>query len=176
MDSGQLNALRPLAFALAAILVAGGVIVPWLAVRRGTKAVLSAMTATIVLFFGVLTVAAPHIQKPGTKELAQIFNAHATPQDRVYHYHGFFHDFTFYAKQVVGLVNYQDELELVNDAAARQSGRFISDVEFRTQWSGPTRLWLVARKRDTKELFADPTFQYHLLGEAQDHYLLSNQP
>ena len=176
MSPEQMVVLRPLVFVLAAILVAGGVVAPWLAARRGTKAALCAMTATIVLFFGVLTVAAPDIQKPGTKALAKIFIERSTSNDRVYHYHGFFHDFTFYAGQVVGLVNHQDELELVNDTAARQSGRFISDAEFRNQWSGPVRLWLVVRKRNTKELFADPTFQYHLLGEARDHYLLSNQP
>jgi len=176
MDPEQLAALRPPAFVLAGILVAGGVVTPWLAKRRGVKTALCSLTATIVLFFGVLTLAAPDIQKPGTKELAQIFTAHAVPTDRVYHYHGFFHDFTFYTGRVVGLVNYQDELELVNDAAARHSGRFISDIEFRDQWAGPVRLWLVARKRDTKELFADPGFHYHLLGEARDHYLLSNQP
>jgi hypothetical protein len=34
----------------------------------------------------------------------------------------------------------------------------------------------VARKRDVKELFADPSFRYHLLGESPDHYLFSNQP
>jgi len=176
MSPEQMHALRPIAFILAAILFAGGVIVPWLAARRGVKAALISMTATIVLFFGVLTVAAPSIQKPGTKELARIFKEKSTPADRVYHYHGFFHDFTFYSGQLVGLINYQDELELVNDAAARQSGRFITDAEFRIQWASPARLWVVARKRDTTELFADPTFQYHLIAESRDHYLISNQP
>jgi len=176
MSPEQTAALRPLAFALAAVLGAGGVVVPWLAKRRGAKAALGSMTATIALFLGVLTLAASDLQKPGTKTLAEIFKTQATPADRIYHYHGFFHDFTFYAGHVVGLIDYQDELELANDADARQSGRFINGAEFRNQWSGPGRLWLVARKRDTKELFADPTFQYHLLGEARDHYLISNQP
>ena len=71
---------------------------------------------------------------------------------------------------------YKDELEFEEDAAARASGRFYGDDEFRRLWSGPVRLWVVARRRDVKELFADPSFRYHLLGQTEDHYLFSNQP
>ncbi len=176
MSPEQMQALRPMAFILAGILFAGGIMVPWLAARHGIKTSFYGIVATMILFFGVLTVAAPNIQKPGTKKLALIFKEKSTPADRVYHYHGFFHDFTFYAEQVVGLIAHKDELQPENDPAARASGRFITDAEFRTQWAGPVRLWIVVRKRNSTELFADPTFRYYLLGEARDHYLLSNQP
>jgi hypothetical protein len=131
---------------------------------------------TITSFYALLQFAAPHIQKPGTKELALQVKAAAHPGDRVLHYHEFFHDFTFYAERVVDLVDFKGELELEEDAAARASGRFINEAEFRHRWEGPVRLWVVARRRDTKELFADPTFRYHLLGQTEDHYLFSNQP
>lgn len=92
------------------------------------------------------------------------------------HYYDFFHDFTFYAERTVGLIAAKGELELEEDAAARASGRFISAEEFRRQWNGGTRFWVVAKKRDAKALFADPAFHYHLLAQTQDHYLFSNQP
>jgi carotenoid cleavage dioxygenase-like enzyme len=132
----------------------------------------------MVLFLALLQFAAPDIPKPGTKPLALLVKAGAQPGDRVLHYHDFFHDFTFYAERVVDLVGSQaiGELELKEDAAARASGRFIDESEFRRQWTGPARLWVVARRSDVKELFADPVFHYHLLGQTKDHYLFSNQP
>ena len=42
------------------------------------------------------------------------------------------------------------------------------------QWAGAQRVWLVARKRDAKELRGDPS--YRLIGESAGHYLFSNQP
>ena len=62
------------------------------------------------------------------------------------------------------------------DAAARASGRFIDGPEFRRQWTESGRIFAVARTKDLKELFADPSFRYHLLGQSSAHTLFSNQP
>ena len=123
-----------------------------------------------------LTFAAPNIQKPGTKELAAIVEAGAKPGERVVHYRDFFHDFTFYTQRVVDVAATKGELELEEDAAAQASRRFYDEAEFRRKWEGPAKLWVVARKRDVKELFADPAFHYRLLGESRDHYLFTNRP
>ena len=176
LDAAQAVVLRPLAYVMAAVLVVGGVMAPLLARTRGVAAAMGALAVMMTLFFGTLLFAAPTLNKPSTQPLAQIVTAQARPGDRVYHYHGFFHDFTFYAQRAVGLVDYKDELELEEDAAARASGRFINEAEFRRQWNQATRLWVVAKKRDVKVLFADATFRYHLLGETEDYYLFSNQP
>ena len=61
-------------------------------------------------------------------------------------------------------------------AAARVSGRFIDGPEFRRQWTESGRIFAVARTKDLKELFADPSFRYHLLGQSSAHTLFSNQP
>ncbi|MBS0631576.1 MAG: glycosyltransferase family 39 protein [Verrucomicrobia bacterium] len=183
-DPQQLLALRPFAFIMAAMLLAGGVMAPWLARNRGAGAALAAVIYTMALFLGVLTFAAPHIQKPGTKELAAIVTARAQPGDRVLHYHEFFHDFTFYAHRLVDVVDFKGELELEEDAAARASGRFMDEATFRRLWTGPGRVWAVARIKDVDpasksggaKLFADPTFRYHLIAASRDHYLFSNQP
>ncbi len=176
MDAAQALMLQPPAFVMTAVLLLGGILAPWLARTRGPRAALAAMAATAALFFGTLQIAAPDINKPGTKSLALLVKSSARPGDRVLHYHEFFHDFTFYAERVVDVVAYKGELELEEDAAARASGRFIEEARFRQLWTGAGRLWVVARKRDVKELFADPAFRYHLLGESPDHYLFSNQP
>jgi hypothetical protein len=102
--------------------------------------------------------------------------AHVQPGDRVMHYHEFFHDFTFYAERVVDVVAYQGELELPEDAAARASGRFLGEPEFRQLWTQPGRIFAVAKKTDAAELFADKAFHYRLLESSEDHYLFSNQP
>ncbi len=176
LDVAQAVVLRPLAFVMAGALVIGGVAAPLLARIRGAAAAVAALAVMMAVFFGTLLFAAPTLNKPSTQALAQIVVAQARPGDRVFHYHGFFHDFTFYAQRTVGLVDYKDELELEEDAAARTSGRFINEREFRQQWNQATRLWVVAKKRDVKALFADAAFRYHLLGETEDYYLFSNQP
>lgn len=175
-DAWQVEALRWPAIMLAVVLLAGGIIAPALARTRGARAAVTTMIVTLVVFLFGLTLAAPNIQKPGTKELAAIVKAEVQPGDRVVHYHDFFHDFTFYAERVVDVVGNKGELELEEDGRARASGRFYGDAEFRRRWDGPAKLWVVARKRDVKELFADPSFHYRLLGEGRDHYLFTNRP
>ncbi|SDR69001.1 4-amino-4-deoxy-L-arabinose transferase [Opitutus sp. GAS368] len=175
-DPIQALALRPYAFALAAIALAGGALTLWLELRRSSIHALRAMAVTAGLFYATLTFAVPDIQRPGTSELARIVKARAQPADRVVNYHEFFHDFAYYSGRVVDVVDGKGELELEEDAAARASGRFIDDAEFRRRWTGPVRLWVVAEKEAVTELFADRAFRYYLLGETRSHYLFSNQP
>ena len=176
LDPEQALALQPLAFLMAAVLLLGGILAPWLARTRGVRAALLGVIATMAVFFCVLQSAAGHIQKPGTKPLALLVKSAAQPGDRVLNYHEFFHDFTFYAARVVDLVGSKGELELEEDAAARGSSRFLGEQEFRRQWPGPVRLWVIAEKSEVKELFADPAFHYHLLAQTKNHCLFSNQP
>jgi len=175
-DAAQAAALRPFAAVLGIALLVGGVVTPWLAKWRGLRAGLGGLVMTIAVLYGGLMLAQTHIARPSTKELAFFVRAHARPGDRVVHYHDFFHDFTFYAERLVDVVSGEGELELGQDPAARASGRFIDDAEFRRRWEGPARLWVVARRRDVTELFADTTFHYHLLAETPGHYLFSNRP
>jgi hypothetical protein len=69
-----------------------------------------------------------------------------------------------------------DELEVQFIDPAERAARFIDEAELRRQWSGPRRVWLVARRKDVNDLIGDPGFRYHLLGETRTHYLFSNQP
>jgi 4-amino-4-deoxy-L-arabinose transferase-like glycosyltransferase len=176
MDPEQALALQPPAFLMAVVLMLGGILAPWLARRRGARAALGALVATMALFYLSLQWAAPSIQKPGTRELALYVKTHASPGDRVVHYHDFFHDFTFYAGRTVDVVEGKGELEEEEDAAAQTSGRFMDEADFRRVWAQPGRVYAVARKRDVAPLFTDPAFHYHLLAETPDHYLFSNQP
>ena len=174
-DPLQAQALRSYALVIAAIVLAGG-LVPWLVRGRGPLQALGAMVGAVAVFYAALTFAVPDIQRPGTRDLALIVKARAQLGDRVVNYHEFFHDFTFYAQRVVDVVNGKGELELEEDAAARASGRFPDEAEFRRRWTDPQRLWVVAEKAAVRELFADPSFRYYLLGETRTHYLFSNQP
>ncbi len=176
MDLATALALQVPAYVMALLLLAGGILVPWLAKIRGVRAALGGIGATMALFFVVLQYAAPNLNKPPTKELALYVKAHVQPGDRVMHYHEYFHDFSFYAERIVDVVAFKGELELEEDAAARASGRFIDEPAFRRLWTGPGRIFAVARTKDLGELFADPAFHYHLLGKSPDHTLFSNQP
>jgi 4-amino-4-deoxy-L-arabinose transferase-like glycosyltransferase len=176
-DSASATALRPYALIIAAVLCVGG----WRAlVPRGgpgsARGAVIAMTASFVFLIGIVLVAMPDIDVRSTRDVALVARGLAKPGDRIYHYHGFFHDFTYYTGSVVGLVNYTDELELQFLDPAQRRARFIDDAEFRSEWAGPGRVFAVARIRDTGELFADPGFHYYVVAKGQHHYLFSNQP
>jgi len=176
-DTASAVALRPYALILAAILCVGGIraLVP----RGGpgsARGALTAMTVTLIFLIGVLLLAMPIIDTRSTKDVATAARGYVKAGDLVYHYHGFFHDFTYYTGSLVGLVKYTDELELQFLDPAERSARFIDDAEFRKEWAGPRRVFAVARVRDVGELFADPEFHYYVLMRGQHHYLFSNQP
>jgi 4-amino-4-deoxy-L-arabinose transferase-like glycosyltransferase len=175
-DPDQAQALAPFAFVLAAILCVGGIraLVP--RGDAGGRGAAVAMTATLAFMVGVLTYAAPIIDQRGTKDIAGVAAALVRPGDRVYHYHGFFHDFTYYSGRVVGLVGYRDELELQFLDPAERRARFIDDEELRRQWAGPGRVFLVARIGDAPPLLADRDLRFHIVGAGPHHYLFSNQP
>jgi hypothetical protein len=134
------------------------------------------MTVVLICLVGGLLLAMPIIDTRSTKDVALAARAYVKPGDRVYHYHGFFHDFTYYTGSLVGLVKYTDELELQFLDPAERSARFIDDAKFRSEWAGARRVFAVARVRDVGELFADPGFHYYMLVRGQHHYLFSNQP
>lgn len=175
-SSARAAEARPFAVTIAVVLMLGGILAPALGRSRGRPAAVAAMAATIAIVFAVLTMAIGIVQRPGTRELARLVATVAQPGDRVVHYHEFFHDFTFYSERLVDVVAFQGELQLAEDPAARASGRFMAEEDFRALWAKPQRVFAVARKRDIKELFGDSSFRYHLLGEMPAHYLFSNQP
>lgn len=148
MDAAQAEALRPSAIVLITVLVLGSIVIPWLARIRGVRVAVVGIGAMMVVFYAALEVAAPALQKPGTKELALWVKAHTRPGDRVFHCYDFYQDFTFYAERVVGVVGPNHaELELEEDAAARASGRFISDTQLREEWTKPGRIFLVVQTK-----------------------------
>jgi 4-amino-4-deoxy-L-arabinose transferase-like glycosyltransferase len=153
MDAAQALALRIPAGALIAILFTGGIIIPALTRLRGVRTAIVGITVMIGAFFVALQFAAPALNKPGTKDLALWVKAHARPEDRVFHCYDFYQDFTFYAERFVGIVGSNHaELELDEDAAARTSGRFITDVELRQQWPDAGRIFLVVQPRKIAEI------------------------
>lgn len=178
-DPEQAATLRPFGFAMAAVVIVGGVVARWAGKHRGARAGVGAIVATMFAFCVLLLTAAPALQRPSTKELAAIARERVQPGDRVYHYWAFFHDFVYYTERPVGLVSYTDELQVQFLDPAERARRFIDDAELRRQWAGPGRVWLVVRKRDQqqpKSVFGDATFRYHLIAESRAHSLISNQP
>ena len=174
--AAQIEALRADGLVSACALIAGGISIHWSLSRRSALATLRVMAASVIVLLLALAHAQDEISRPGTRTLAIAFKERAKPGDRIFHYHDFFHDFTYYAGRTVGVVGYYGELEVPIDAGARASRRFVDDAEFRRQWTGPARIWAVARKEEAATLFADPAFHYYLLGETRSHYLFSNQP
>lgn len=175
-DPQQAKALAPYAFVIAAILCVGGIraLVP--RGDSGARGAAIAMTATLAFMVGILSYAMPIIDQRSTKDLAEVAKELVRPGDKIYCYHGFFHDFTYYCGSVVGLVDYRDELELQFLDPAERKERFIDDAQLRREWAGPGRVFLVSRIRDAAPLFADGGFHYHILAAGPHHYLFSNQP
>lgn len=178
-DPTQMAALRPFGIGLAAVLFLGGVAAPWAAKVRGVTAAVGTVVGTMTGFLLIALTAGPHWQRASTKDLALVARERVAPDERIYHYWGFFHDFVYYAERPVGLVSYIDELEVQFLEPAVKAARFIDDAELRRQWSGPTRVWLVVRRRSQaapESVFADPAFRYHVIAESRTHQLVSNRP
>ncbi|HTO03295.1 MAG TPA: glycosyltransferase family 39 protein, partial [Opitutus sp.] len=177
-DADKLALIKPDGLAAAVALLVGAVLVPLLVLRRQWGRAMAALVTSVAVFYLALGESQDKVARPGTKAFALRVMAEIQPGDRVYHYHDFFHDFTYYSEQTVGTVAAANtELEIWIDPEAQASGRFIDESEFRRQWAGETRLWVVARKREVVgKLFSDPTFHFNLLGETAGHYLFSNRP
>ena len=181
IDPGASSALRPAAFAMAAVLASGAFVAAYAALRRRTRAALGAIGLTMVLFLGIADLAASDIYrlvKPSTKELALWVRANVRPGDRIFFYADFFHDFLFYSGQPAGAVGFHgDEIELQNDPAARAARRFIEKPEFLAEWNKPGRVLVVAPKSrvDTRLLLSDPAFHYRLLDQTPSFILISNK-
>ncbi len=154
LDPNQAADLLAPGIALVSIMVIAGVLVPWLARKKGVRAGITGCAVAMAAFYVALEFAAPVInQGRGTKDLALWIKSNARPEDRVFHCYDFYQDFTFYAERVVGVVGSNvAELELSEDAAARTSGRFISDTELQKQWPGKDRIFLVVQKRKIGQL------------------------
>jgi MFS family permease len=175
-DVAQAEALRPYALVLAVVLLTGGVLAPWVARVRGVVAGLSAVAGTGVAFFLGAVVAAPEFQRADTKSLALLARERMQPQDRVYHFWAFFHDWVYYTGRPAGLVSYTDEMQVQFLDPAERARRFIDDAELRRQWADRGRVWVVLRKRDLGHFRQHVTDSYHLIAEGRGHYLFSNQP
>ena len=178
-DPAQAAALRNDGLLIATVLFAGGVLAPWRARRRGAWSGVAVLIATMICFYGLVLHAAPGFQRPNTRELARVARERMAPEDRVYHYWAFFHDFVYYSERPVGLVSYTDELQVQFLDAAERAARFINDDELKRQWAGPGRVWLVVRHselRQARTVFADPSFRYHLIAETRGISLVSNRP
>ena len=173
--AAHMEALRADGLYSAFALITGAFAVHWLWRRKNALATVLAMATSVTILLLALAHAQDEIARPGTRDLATFFKTKVKPGDRVYHYAEYFHDFSFYARCEVGVVGNVGELEVGIDPAARASGRFIDEAEFRQQWTGAGRIWAVARKAETASLFADPSFRYYLLDESRSHYLFSNQ-
>jgi 4-amino-4-deoxy-L-arabinose transferase-like glycosyltransferase len=175
-DPAQAAALRPHGIVMGLILITGGLGVAWVMRRRRLGAAFGAMAMVVVAFLFVLSLAGGKIQRAGTRGLAGVVRAEAKPEDRIYHFRGFFHDFVFYTERFVGLIDYIDELEVQFLDEAERARRFISTAELRRQWHAEARVWVVVRQRDDGALRAlVGEASYHLLGASDGFYLVSNR-
>ena len=174
--AAQMEAVRADGLYSAFALLAGAGAVHWLWRRKTAFTAVLTMAGSVTVLLLALAHAQDDIARPGTRDLANHYRTHAKPADIVYHYAEYFHDFSFYAGTTVGVVGDPGELEVDIDPAARTGGRFINEAEFRRQWAGPQRIWVVARKEQAEHLFADPAFPHYLLDETRSHCLFSNQP
>jgi len=171
----QRAGLAPFVTMLVSVLCTGGFLVPWLAVRRGVRTGLQALTVATAVFFILVVGALPRVLDRTTKPLALLLRTELQPGDRVFSYHEYFQDFPFYLGRTIGTVEYRGEMEF-GTAAEDHGDRYVKEEAFRRLWAGPGRVFAVARKEDAAKLFSDPAFQYKLIAERNGDILFRNQP
>lgn len=206
LTEAHAQSLRPLALSIGIVLVAGAALTIWLLRTGRPRSVLLSMGGTAALLYASLAAGTGRIESSSTRDLSRFVNETLPADARIFHYGDFFHDFPFYTGRFVGTVEfYGDELELENDPAARASGRFIHEAEFRQLWQNSSPLYVVVRKKKLADLKADylreqsaatapattanaraiakvppvlldPSCRSHILYESPSHLLLSNTP
>ena len=129
---------------------------------------------TEVGFYFGLTFIIPIVQRPSTRDLARMF-ARAYPEGtRVFSYHDYFYDFSYYGATLTGTVESLGELKFGSEADDH-AGRFVDDATFREIWSQPERAVCIIRKRSYDHLFGGGSFRYHLVGQTDEYRLIDNQ-
>lgn len=126
-------------------------------------------------FFAALVLASPALARSSTRDLARVFLQEAQPSDRVFHYREYFHDFTFYAKRPVDVVNGIGELEVDLDPVAPHSGRFLSEEEFARIWRASEQIYVVARADAASEWLSAPGHRGYVLARSHGHVLFTNR-
>jgi len=143
-------------------------------IRGRTRMALSVILLTAVGFYFSLTFIIPIVQRPSTRDLAQLFTDEYPEDTPVFCYHDYFYDFSYYAATQTGTVESLGELEF-GSKSEDHSGRFVDGATFREIWSRPDRVVCIVRKRSYAGLFGDESFRYHLVGQTDEYRLIDNR-
>jgi 4-amino-4-deoxy-L-arabinose transferase-like glycosyltransferase len=161
---------------LAVVLVAAAMIgvVVSLAGERPRMALRVIFFLTVGCYFN-LTFVIPIVQRPSTRDLARLFATEYPAGTRVFSYHDYFYDFSYYGATLTGTVDSLGELKFGSEVEDH-ADRFVDDAGFREIWSQPERIVCIVRKRSYPKLFGDESFRYHLVGQTPEYRLIDNRP
>lgn len=141
----------------------------------GFRKGLIAMAASAAAFLLVAIPIAGRLDYRSTRGLAEELRPVLSADDHVFVYREYFQDFPVYLGQTVSVVDYDGELSFGMRAEPdKATQRFFNRQEFLSKWSGPTRQYVLLRKRDLASLTAGAALDFAKVAETENAVLLVN--
>ncbi|MBY0282262.1 MAG: glycosyltransferase family 39 protein [Alphaproteobacteria bacterium] len=140
---------------------------------RTSQAVLSIICISSVAILITLINAAPYMQRPSIKPLAEIIQAQRQPDDKVVSFMTYYQDLPVYTQQTVIVVEAKGELEfgtIVEDT----SSWMVNEKQFLELWHKKQKIWGIGRKAELdrfQNLY--PSFKYKAVGEDSGNILFT---
>lgn len=140
---------------------------------RSAQVVIGILCASSIAILITLINAAPYIQRPSIKPLAEIIQSQKKSEDRVVSFMAYYQDLPVYTRQTVTVVEAKGELEFGTTVEDTTSW-MIKEKQFLDLWQQKQKIWAVGRKMELdrfQNLY--PTFKYKIVAEDSGNILFT---
>lgn len=140
---------------------------------RTSQVILSIICISSIAILITLINAAPYIQRPSIKPLAEIIQAQKQPEDKVVSFMAYYQDLPVYTKQIVTVVEAKGELEF-GTAVEDTNSWMIKEDQFLKLWQEKDKIWGIGRKAELdrfQNLY--PSFKYKIVAEDSGNILFT---
>ena len=140
---------------------------------RTSQIIISIVCASSVAILITLINAAPYMQRPSIKPLAEIIQAQKQLGDKVVSFMAYYQDLPVYTRQTVTVVEAKGELEF-GTTVEDTSSWMIKEEQFLKLWHEKQRVWGIGRKAELdrfQKLY--PKFKYKIIANDSGNILFT---
>ncbi|MBY0462112.1 MAG: glycosyltransferase family 39 protein [Alphaproteobacteria bacterium] len=140
---------------------------------RSSQVVIGILCLSSIAILITLINAAPYIQRPSIKPLAEIIQSHRQPEDKVVSFMTYYQDLPVYTQQIVTVVEAKGELEF-GTTVEDTSSWMVAEKQFLELWHTKQKIWAIGRKAELdrfQNLY--PTFKYKVVAEDSGNILFT---
>jgi 4-amino-4-deoxy-L-arabinose transferase-like glycosyltransferase len=151
-----------------------GIVATSMAVRKvGIRGAVIAIAGTTLLFLVVINSGAQYADNRSLKPLALAIKPILRPGDEVAHYRNYYQDLPVYLERRMTIVDWKGELDF-GTTTEDTSGWIISEAELWKRWQAPTRIFLIADRKDADAVRKLQDRAFFQVAEYRNTVILSN--